>query len=64
MALGYDTHAEDPLSLVRVTTGAFREAGRVVASARIPVIVQEGGYQASVIGDCPERFLQGLYSGV
>ena len=64
MALGYDTHAEDPLSLVRVTTGAFREAGRVVTSARIPVIVQEGGYQASVIGDPLKRFLQGLRSGL
>lgn len=47
MALGYHTHAEDPLSPVRVTAGAFREAGRVVTSARIPVIVQEGGYQVS-----------------
>ena len=47
MALSYDTHAEDRLSLVRLTTGAFREAGRVVTSARIPVIVQEGGYQVS-----------------
>ena len=64
MALGYDTHAEDLLSLVRVTTGAFREAGQVVTLACIPVIVQEGGYQVSMIGDCPEYFLQGLHSGV
>ncbi|MFC0342049.1 histone deacetylase family protein [Paracoccus niistensis] len=65
LALGYDTHAEDPLSLVRVTTEAFHEAGRAVASAGIPVVVvQEGGYQVSVIGDCLERFLQGLRSGM
>lgn len=47
MVLGYDTRAEDPLSLVRLTSGAFREAGRVVTSARISVVVQEGGYQVS-----------------
>ena len=48
LALGYDTHVEDPLSLVRVTTEAFHEAGRAVASAGLPVVVvQEGGYQVS-----------------
>lgn len=65
LALGFDTHAEDPLSLVHVTTGAFRSAGAAVAAAGIPVaIVQEGGYQVSVIGNCLEEFLQGLQSGL
>lgn len=65
LSLGFDTHAEDPLSLVHVTTEAFRSAGASVAAAGIPVVVvQEGGYQVSVIGDCLERFLHGLQSGL
>lgn len=61
LALGYDTHAEDPLSMVEVTTAAFREAGRAVGALGLPVvIVQEGGYQISVIGDCLYGFLDGL----
>lgn len=61
LALGYDTHEEDPLSLVKVTTPAFHAAAREVATLGIPVlVVQEGGYQVSVIGDCLEEFLRGL----
>lgn len=65
LALGFDTHAEDPLSLLRVTTAAFRSAGATVAGAGIPVVViQKGGYHLSVIGDCLEQFLKGLQSGL
>jgi acetoin utilization deacetylase AcuC-like enzyme len=65
LALGFDSHAEDPLSLLRVTTCAFRTAGAAVAAAGVPVaVVQEGGYQVSVIGDCLEQFLEGLQSGL
>jgi len=61
LALGYDTHKDDPLSAVQVTTAAFAEAGRLVAGLGVPVlVVQEGGYQVSVIGDCLEQFLIGL----
>lgn len=61
LALGYDTHAEDPLSMVHVTTPAFRAAGEIVGDLKMPIlVVQEGGYQVSVIGDCLEGFLAGL----
>ncbi|WP_306752526.1 histone deacetylase family protein [Paracoccus actinidiae] len=61
LALGFDSHAEDPLSLLTVTTAAFGQAGRAVARAGIPVtIIQEGGYQTEVIGDCLEAFLTNL----
>ena len=57
----FDSHAEDPLSLLTVTTAAFGQAGRAVARAGIPVtIIQEGGYQTEVIGDCLEAFLTNL----
>jgi acetoin utilization deacetylase AcuC-like enzyme len=61
VALGFDTHVEDPLSLVRVSTAAFRRAGEEIGTANMPVLViQEGGYQISVIGDCLQGFLSGL----
>jgi acetoin utilization deacetylase AcuC-like enzyme len=60
IALGYDTHVSDPLSLVRVTTDAFRYAGEKIGTLDVPIlIVQEGGYEISVIGDCLEQFLLG-----
>lgn len=64
IALGYDTHVEDPLSLVKVTTEAFAAAGASISTLEIPtLVVQEGGYQISVIGDCLEQFVLGLQSG-
>lgn len=61
IALGYDSHQADPLSVLSVTTEGFAGIGRLVAAAGLPtVVVQEGGYQVSVIGDCLEQFLSGL----
>lgn len=61
VALGYDTHVEDPLSMVTVTTAAFRAAGEIIGALNMPIlVVQEGGYQVSVIGDCLEGFVNGL----
>jgi acetoin utilization deacetylase AcuC-like enzyme len=60
VALGYDTHVRDPLSLVKVTTDAFRHAGEKIGTLDVPIlVVQEGGYEISVIGDCLEQFLLG-----
>ncbi|MBV0893307.1 histone deacetylase family protein [Paracoccus sp. Z118] len=61
VGLGYDTHVEDPLSIVKVTTSAFHAAGEIIGAVGIPIlVVQEGGYQVSVIGDCLEGFVEGL----
>lgn len=65
LALGFDSHVDDPLSLLKVTTAAFGAAGAEVAGAGIPVaVVQEGGYQVSVLGDCLEGFLGALQAGL
>lgn len=64
VALGYDTHVTDPLSLVEVTTPAFRVAGEIIGALEVPIlVVQEGGYQVSVIGACLEGFVRGLQQG-
>lgn len=61
LALGYDSHREDPIGLLDVSTAGFRGIGERIAAAGLPVVVvQEGGYQISVIGDCLGQFLDGL----
>jgi acetoin utilization deacetylase AcuC-like enzyme len=69
VALGYDSHREDPIGLLDVSTEGFRGIGERIRAIGLPtVVVQEGGYQISVIGDCLGQFLDGLlekkpYSG-
>ncbi|MDJ1159189.1 histone deacetylase family protein [Chelatococcus sp. SYSU_G07232] len=61
VALGYDSHREDPIGLLKVSTEGFRGIGERVRAIGLPtVVVQEGGYQISVIGDCLGQFLHGL----
>ena len=61
VALGYDSHREDPIGLLDVSTEAFLGIGARIRAIGLPtVVVQEGGYQVSVIGDCLGRFLDGL----
>jgi acetoin utilization deacetylase AcuC-like enzyme len=60
LSLGFDNHREDPIGVLKVTTGGFQPVGRFIRGLALPtVVVQEGGYQISVIGDCLDRFLAG-----
>ncbi|WP_406855293.1 histone deacetylase family protein [Alsobacter sp. KACC 23698] len=61
LALGYDGHRDDPITALDLSTQAYGEVGRRVAGLGLPVVVvQEGGYQVSIIGDCLGAFLDGL----
>ena len=61
LALGVDAAGCDPESPLEVTTGGYREAGRIVASAGLPcVVVQEGGYDLASIGEFVLATLEGL----
>lgn len=61
VALGFDTHREDPIGVLRVSSEGFEVFGRLIGGLGIPtVIVQEGGYQLSVIGECLRYFLLGF----
>jgi acetoin utilization deacetylase AcuC-like enzyme len=45
LALGLDASEDDPIGALKVTTGGFAHAARLVAAAGLPtVLVQEGGY--------------------
>jgi len=61
VSLGYDAHVEDPIGLLKVTNAGFRAIGERVCAMGLPtLVVQEGGYQVSVIGACLCAFLHGL----
>ncbi len=60
LSLGFDSHRDDPIGILNVTTDGFFRAAALIASLRKPaVIVQEGGYKIEIIGDCLDAFLSG-----
>jgi acetoin utilization deacetylase AcuC-like enzyme len=60
VSLGVDTYRDDPLGDFRLETESFEEAGRRVAALGRPlVILQEGGYQVSQLGENVRRWLIG-----
>ncbi|MEX2393330.1 MAG: histone deacetylase, partial [Actinomycetota bacterium] len=51
VSTGYDAHHDDPLCMMRLTSGAFfRIAKRVATWGRGPVCVLEGGYDLEALG--------------
>ena len=61
VSLGVDAAAVDPESPLEVTEAGFEEAGRQMASLRLPtVLVQEGGYDLDTIGSLVESALSGF----
>lgn len=61
LALGFDTYKDDPISVLKLDIGAYRDIGARVASLGVPtVVVQEGGYMVQAIGPALDAFLQGM----
>ncbi len=64
VALGVDAAGDDPESPLRVTVGGFRAAGRTLGALGLPaVVVQEGGYDLSLIGSLVREALLGIEEG-
>lgn len=64
VALGTDTHEKDPIGGFRLPTEEFGRMGGALRQLTLPtVIVQEGGYNRDVIGECVAGFLGGLEGG-
>jgi acetoin utilization deacetylase AcuC-like enzyme len=64
LALGVDAAASDPESPLAVTSAGFRAAGRAIGRLRLPtVVVQEGGYDLTTIGDLVRQMLTGIEEG-
>jgi acetoin utilization deacetylase AcuC-like enzyme len=61
VALGLDTHVDDPLAAFAVSTDGFARIGERIARTRLPlVLVQEGGYPSPALGSNLRRFLAGV----
>jgi acetoin utilization deacetylase AcuC-like enzyme len=64
IALGVDAAEGDPNSPLTVTAEGFRSSGRILGGLGRPaVVVQEGGYVLSTLGDLVVAFLEGLADG-
>lgn len=61
VSLGVDTFHQDPISDFAITGDGFRGQGELIAQLALPtVVVQEGGYDVTTIGDNVRRFLLGV----
>jgi acetoin utilization deacetylase AcuC-like enzyme len=61
VSLGVDTYRDDPLSDFAVTDAAYHPAGLAVAALGRPlVVVQEGGYNVTAMGQLVRAFLRGV----
>jgi acetoin utilization deacetylase AcuC-like enzyme len=59
MSLGFDTHDQDPIGALHVSTGCFGDIGARVRALALPTtLIQEGGYAVQVIGACLTAFLR------
>jgi acetoin utilization deacetylase AcuC-like enzyme len=58
ISAGWDAHAGDPLSRLKVTTDAYARAGTILGQAGLPsVILQEGGYSLAAVSEAAPAFL-------
>lgn len=61
IAAGFDTHKDDPIGGLQLSTQDYISLGKQFKSLNIPTLVcQEGGYNLDVLGKCVKNFLVGL----
>jgi acetoin utilization deacetylase AcuC-like enzyme len=62
VSLGVDPYVDDPVGKLEITQKGFREIGRLIGEAKIPVVfVLEGGYDVENIGENVGNVLQGFH---
>jgi acetoin utilization deacetylase AcuC-like enzyme len=61
VALGLDTHKDDPIGGFKLTTDYYTRMAKTINSIKLPtLIVQEGGYNTKLLGDNVVAFLNGF----
>jgi acetoin utilization deacetylase AcuC-like enzyme len=61
VSLGFDASEHEPLNALSVTEDGFARAGERIGGLRLPTaIIQEGGYNVTLLGVLLERFLDGF----
>jgi acetoin utilization deacetylase AcuC-like enzyme len=64
IAAGFDTHTDDPIGGLELTTAVYPELGRRLGALPYPTLIcQEGGYNTDVLGRCVHGFLSGFIAG-
>lgn len=64
VSLGFDAYEQDPIGVLKVTTGGFGEIGRCIGAFSMPtLLVQEGGYNCDALGANLSSFLSGFERG-
>jgi acetoin utilization deacetylase AcuC-like enzyme len=61
VSLGLDTFIDDPIADLALTAEGFERCGALVGRLGLPtVVLQEGGYDITSLGDNVRRWLQGI----
>ena len=61
IAIGFDTHKDDPIGGFCLTTKIYSQIGKKLALLNIPTLIcQEGGYKIKILGNCVQEFLEGF----
>jgi acetoin utilization deacetylase AcuC-like enzyme len=61
VSLGFDASEHEPLNALAVTADGFARAGKWIGELKLPTaIIQEGGYNVSLLGELLQRFLDGF----
>ena len=61
ISAGFDTHRDDPIGGLGLDTADYPEIGAAFAALDLPtLILQEGGYNTSTLGECVRNFLTGF----
>lgn len=61
VSLGLDTHKDDPIGCFSLSTRYYSTMGSTISSLGLPtVIIQEGGYNTSLLGENVRAFLNGF----
>ncbi|MBE2220245.1 MAG: histone deacetylase family protein [Anaerolineae bacterium] len=61
VSLGFDTFGEDPICTFALSEGIYQEIGKHIKKLALPtVLVQEGGYAVSKLGDLAQNFMVGI----
>ena len=61
VSLGFDASEHEPLNALAVTADGFARAGQLIGGLGLPTaIVQEGGYNVTLLGELLARFLDGF----
>ena len=63
VSVGYDTHVDDPIGGLSLTTSYYRYLAQAIANIHLPtVLLQEGGYNTSLLGKNAVSFVKGFLS--